>query len=106
MIHVGAKGSAEGTSAYFRKTIPRGRLGTVDELASAAVFLASSESSFITGIGGPVQLEHLALDGQTESNTVNGAFASEVEAMRVSFEREADSPVFVSNRNRSRKWNL
>jgi NAD(P)-dependent dehydrogenase (short-subunit alcohol dehydrogenase family) len=31
-----------------------GRLGTADELASAAVFLASSESSFITGIDLPV----------------------------------------------------
>jgi NAD(P)-dependent dehydrogenase (short-subunit alcohol dehydrogenase family) len=31
-----------------------GRLGTADELASAAVFLASDESSFITGIDLPV----------------------------------------------------
>jgi NAD(P)-dependent dehydrogenase (short-subunit alcohol dehydrogenase family) len=54
MIHVGAKGSAEGTGEYFRKMIPMGRLGTVDELASAAVFLASDESSFITGIDLPV----------------------------------------------------
>jgi NAD(P)-dependent dehydrogenase (short-subunit alcohol dehydrogenase family) len=30
------------------------RLGTADELASAAVFLASDESSFITGIDLPV----------------------------------------------------
>lgn len=54
MIHVGAKGSEEGTSEYFRKMIPMGRLGTADELASAAVFLASDESSFITGIDLPV----------------------------------------------------
>jgi NAD(P)-dependent dehydrogenase (short-subunit alcohol dehydrogenase family) len=54
MIHAGAKGSAEGTSDYFRKMIPMGRLGTADELASAAVFLASEESSFITGIDLPV----------------------------------------------------
>jgi NAD(P)-dependent dehydrogenase (short-subunit alcohol dehydrogenase family) len=39
-----------GTSEYFRKMIPMGRLGAADELASAAVFLASDESSFITGI--------------------------------------------------------
>ena len=54
MVHVGAKGSDEGTSEYFRKMIPMGRLGTADEIASAAVFLASDESSFITGIDLPV----------------------------------------------------
>ncbi len=54
MIHVGSKGSPEGTPEYFKKMIPMGRLGTADELASAAVFLASDESSFITGIDLPV----------------------------------------------------
>ena len=55
MVHVGAKTSDEGTSEYFRKMIPMGRLGAADELASAAaVFLASDESSFITGIDLPV----------------------------------------------------
>ena len=54
MVHVGAKGSDEGTSDYFKKMIPMGRLGTADEIASAAVFLASDESSFITGIDLPV----------------------------------------------------
>lgn len=54
MIHVGSKGSPEGTSEYFRKMIPMGRLGTADDLASAAVFLASDQSSFITGIDFPV----------------------------------------------------
>jgi NAD(P)-dependent dehydrogenase (short-subunit alcohol dehydrogenase family) len=54
MVHVGAKGSEEGTSEYFRKMIPIGRLGTADEIASAAVFLASEGSSFITGIDLPV----------------------------------------------------
>lgn len=54
MIHVGSKGSVEGTSDYFRKMVPMGRLGTPDELASAALFLASAESSFITGIDLPV----------------------------------------------------
>jgi hypothetical protein len=54
MVHVGAKESDEGTSDYFKKMIPMGRLGTADELASAAVFLASDESSFITDIDLPV----------------------------------------------------
>jgi NAD(P)-dependent dehydrogenase (short-subunit alcohol dehydrogenase family) len=54
MLHVGAKASDEGTSDYFKKMIPMGRLGTTDELASAALFLASDESSFITGIDLPV----------------------------------------------------
>jgi NAD(P)-dependent dehydrogenase (short-subunit alcohol dehydrogenase family) len=54
MIHVGSKGSPEGTSEYFRKMIPMGRLGTPDDIASAAVFLASDQSGFITGIDLPV----------------------------------------------------
>jgi NAD(P)-dependent dehydrogenase (short-subunit alcohol dehydrogenase family) len=54
MVHVGAKTSDEGTSDYFKKMIPMGRLGTADEIAAAAVFLASDESSFITGIDLPV----------------------------------------------------
>ena len=54
MVDVGAKGSEKGTSEYFRKMVPMGRLGTADEIASAAVFLASDESSFITGIDLPV----------------------------------------------------
>jgi NAD(P)-dependent dehydrogenase (short-subunit alcohol dehydrogenase family) len=41
-------------SPYFRKMIPMGRLGTPDDIASAAVFLASDESGFITGIDLPV----------------------------------------------------
>jgi NAD(P)-dependent dehydrogenase (short-subunit alcohol dehydrogenase family) len=40
--------------ALTRKFLGMGRLGTADELASAAVFLASDESSFITGIDLPV----------------------------------------------------
>lgn len=54
MVHEGSKNSPEGNSDYFKKMIPMGRLGTPEEIASAAVFLASNESSFITGIDLPV----------------------------------------------------
>jgi NAD(P)-dependent dehydrogenase (short-subunit alcohol dehydrogenase family) len=54
MIYEGSKGSEEGTSEYFRKMVPMGRLGRAEEIAAAAVFLASGESSFITGIDLPV----------------------------------------------------
>jgi NAD(P)-dependent dehydrogenase (short-subunit alcohol dehydrogenase family) len=54
MLQVGSKGTPDGTPEYFRKMIPMGRLGTPDDIGSAAVFLASGESSFITGIDLPV----------------------------------------------------
>jgi NAD(P)-dependent dehydrogenase (short-subunit alcohol dehydrogenase family) len=38
----------------FKAMVPMGRLGKPEEIASAAVFLASAESSFITGIDLPV----------------------------------------------------
>ena len=34
----------------FVSIIPMGRMGNPDEIASAALFLASDDSSFVTGI--------------------------------------------------------
>ena len=42
-------GSLEAAQASARETIPAGRLGTVEELAAAAVFLCSEQAAHITG---------------------------------------------------------
>jgi 3-oxoacyl-[acyl-carrier protein] reductase len=42
-------GSLEAAQARARETIPAGRLGTVEELAAAAVFLCSVPAGYITG---------------------------------------------------------
>ena len=46
-----SKEDAEGARMYFSGIITLGRLGRPDELASAACFLASDESSYVTGAG-------------------------------------------------------
>jgi 3-oxoacyl-[acyl-carrier protein] reductase len=51
-----AAGSLEEAERTARTEVPAGRLGTVDELAAAAVFLCSAPASYITG-------ETLAVDG-------------------------------------------
>jgi 3-oxoacyl-[acyl-carrier protein] reductase len=49
-------GSEEAAEAAAAKEVPAGRLGTVEEMAAAAVFFCSARASYVTG-------ETLAVDG-------------------------------------------
>lgn len=56
MLHafLSAQVDPEGTRRAFDEVQPRGRIGTIDEVANVAVFLASDESSLISGATVPV----------------------------------------------------
>jgi NAD(P)-dependent dehydrogenase (short-subunit alcohol dehydrogenase family) len=51
MLHefVNAQGDPEGTREAFDEMHPVGRVGTIEEVANVFVFLASDQSSFVTG---------------------------------------------------------
>jgi NAD(P)-dependent dehydrogenase (short-subunit alcohol dehydrogenase family) len=56
-----SKDQSDAAKATFAAATPMGRIGRPEELAAAALFLASDDSSFITGIdlqvdGGLVQV--------------------------------------------------
>ena len=53
MLRVGPASSPQALEMMLRN-IPMGRLGTVNEIAQAAVWLASDHASYITGVALPV----------------------------------------------------
>ena len=54
MRRLGLFGSPEAAVGAVIELTPLGRLGEVDDMADAVVFLASDAARFITGVGLPV----------------------------------------------------
>ncbi len=59
----GSRATPEELRARLVSAIPLGRLGTPDDVAAAAVYLASDEASFISGVILPVDGAHMAGHG-------------------------------------------
>ena len=58
--------SAEECLSYWKANIPMGRVGTCNEIAAVAVFLASAEASYITG-------SNIVVDGGMTSQLISRA---------------------------------
>jgi NAD(P)-dependent dehydrogenase (short-subunit alcohol dehydrogenase family) len=55
-----SEGLSDKIDGFVQASIPLQRLATSDDVAGAAVFLASDESSFVTGVALPVDGGYLA----------------------------------------------
>jgi NAD(P)-dependent dehydrogenase (short-subunit alcohol dehydrogenase family) len=59
----GSRGTADEARARLVGVVPMGRLGTPEDVAAAAVYLASDEAAFITGVAFPIDGGHMARHG-------------------------------------------
>ncbi|MGO8947458.1 MAG: SDR family NAD(P)-dependent oxidoreductase [Ktedonobacterales bacterium] len=59
----GSRATPEETRARLVSVVPLGRMATPADIASAAVYLASDEASFVTGVALPVDGGHMAGHG-------------------------------------------